>query len=302
MDTLDRQSRHYATVARAIAFIRTQARAQPTLADVAAAVHLSPQHLQRVFCAWAGISPKRFLQYLTKEYARTRLAAADDTLAVADAAGLSGAGRLHDLMVSCEAMTPAEIRAAARGIDIGHGISPTPFGDALVAWTARGVCHFAFRTGDDASLLAGLRALWPAAALQRDDVRARELMQQIFPHPPERGRVHLVLRGTNFQIKVWEALIRVEPGRMISYGQFARGLGMPRAPRAVGSAIAANTIGYLIPCHRVIREGGEIGGYRWGSERKSALLGHEAARRGLIDDPLRSPPPDLAATHGREHP
>lgn len=281
MDTLDEQSRHYATVARALAYIRAQARAQPALEDIAAAVHLNPQHLQRVFCAWAGISPKRFLQYLTKEYARARLAAADDTLAVADAAGLSGAGRLHDLMVSCEAMTPAEIRAAARGIDIGHGIAPTPFGDALVAWTARGVCHFAFRTGDDDALVAELRALWPAATLQRDDAHARELMRQIFPQPPERGRVHLVLRGTNFQIKVWEALIRVEPGRMISYGQFARRLGMPRAPRAVGSAIAANTIGYLIPCHRVIREGGESGGYRWGSERKLAMLGWEAARGGL---------------------
>ena len=280
MDTLDQQARHYATVARAIAFIRAHARAQPALEDVAAAVHLSPQHLQRVFSAWAGISPKRFLQYLTKEYARSRLAAAADTLTVADDAGLSGAGRLHDLLVNCEAMTPAEIRAAARGIDIGHGIAPTPFGDALVAWTARGVCHFAFGTGDEDAMRAELRALWPAATLHRDDAQALALMQRIFPRPPTRGSVHLVLRGTNFQIKVWEALIRIEPGRVLSYRQFARELGMPRAPRTVGSAIAANTIGYLIPCHRVIREGGEVGDYRWGSERKLALLGHEAAQQG----------------------
>ncbi len=278
MDTLDQQARHYATVARAIAFIRAHARAQPALEDVAAAVHLSPQHLQRVFSAWAGISPKRFLQYLTKEYARSRLAAAADTLTVADDAGLSGAGRLHDLLVNCEAMTPAEIRAAARGIDIGHGIAPTPFGDALVAWTARGVCHFAFGTGDEDAMRAELRALWPAATLHRDDAQALALMQRIFPRPPTRGSVHLVLRGTNFQIKVWEALIRIEPGRVLSYRQFARELGMPRAPRTVGSAIAANTIGYLIPCHRVIRAGGEIGDYRWGSARKLALLGREAAR------------------------
>ena len=241
-------------------------------------MHLSPQHLQRVFSAWAGISPKRFLQYLTKEYARSRLAAAADTLTVADDAGLSGAGRLHDLLVNCEAMTPAEIRAAARGIDIGHGIAPTPFGDALVAWTARGVCHFAFGTGDEDAMRAELRALWPAATLHRDDAQALALMQRIFPRPPTRGSVHLVLRGTNFQIKVWEALIRIEPGRVLSYRQFARELGMPRAPRTVGSAIAANTIGYLIPCHRVIRAGGEIGDYRWGSARKLALLGREAAR------------------------
>jgi AraC family transcriptional regulator of adaptative response/methylated-DNA-[protein]-cysteine methyltransferase len=149
-----------------------------------------------------------------------------------------------------------------------------------VAWTARGVCHFAFRSADDAAMLAELRSLWPAATLARDDARAHALMQQIFPRTPTRGSVHLVLRGTNFQIKVWEALIRIEPGRVLSYAQLARALGMPRAPRTVGSAIAANTIGYLIPCHRVIRAGGEVGDYRWGSERKLALLGHEAAQHG----------------------
>lgn len=282
MDRLDQQARHYATVARAIAFIRAQARAQPTLDDIAAAVHLSPQHLQRVFCAWAGISPKRFLQYLTKEYACTRLAAATDTLATADAAGLSGTGRLHDLMVSCEAMTPGEIQAAAHGVDIGHGIAPTPFGDALVAWTARGVCHFAFRSGDngDETMLAELRTRWPAAVLHRDDDGAPALMQRIFPHAPERGRVHLVLRGTNFQIKVWEALIRIPPGQLRSYRQLAATLGQHAGARAVGGALAANTIAYLIPCHRVIRAGGEVGDYRWGSERKLALLGREAARYG----------------------
>jgi AraC family transcriptional regulator of adaptative response/methylated-DNA-[protein]-cysteine methyltransferase len=273
-------ARHYATVARAIAFIRAHARSQPGLDEVAAAVHLSPMHLQRVFAEWAGISPKRFLQYLTKEYARQQLARSASVLDVTLGAGLGSPSRLHELMVSCEAMTPGEVKAAARGIDIGHGIAPTPFGDALVAWTARGVCHFAFCSTDDASLLAELRSLWPAATLERDDVQAHALMQRIFPRTPTRGSVHLVLRGTNFQIKVWEALIRIEPGRVLSYAQLARALGMPRASRAVGSALAANTIGYLIPCHRVIREGGEIGDYRWGSERKRALLGHEAARQG----------------------
>lgn len=273
-------SRHYAIVARAIAFIRSHAQGQPSLEEVAAAVHLSPAHLQRVFAAWAGISPKRFLQYLTKEYARQQLTDSANLLDVTLDAGLGSPSRLHELMVSCEAMTPGEIKAAARGIDIGHGLGPTPFGDALVAWTGRGVCHFAFRTGDEASLLAELRSLWPAATLQRDDVQAQQWMQRIFPTRPTRGRIHLVLRGTNFQIKVWEALIRIEPGRVLSYGQLARELGMPRAPRAVGSALAANTIGYLIPCHRVIRERGEVGDYRWGSARKLAMLGREAARHG----------------------
>ena len=271
-------ARHYAIVARAIAFIRAHARSQPALDEVAAAVHLSPTHLQRVFAEWAGISPKRFLQYLTKEYARQQLARSASLLDVTLAAGLGSPSRLHELMVSCEAMTPGEVKAPARGIDIGHGIAPTPFGEALVAWTARGVCHFAFRSADDAAMLAELRGLWPAATLMRDDAQAHALMLQIFPRTPTRGSVHLVLRGTNFQIKVWEALIRIAPGRVLSYTDLARALGMPDAPRTVGSAIAANTIGYLIPCHRVIRAGGDAGDYRWGSERKLALLGHEAAR------------------------
>lgn len=278
MSSAQTAARHYAIVARSIAFVRTHARSQPALDEIAAAVHLSPQHLQRVFAEWAGISPKRFLQYLTKEYARRQLADAADVLTVSAEAGLGSPSRLHALMVSCEAMTPGEIKAAARGIDIGFGFAPTPFGDALVAWTARGVCHFAFREGDDAAMLGGLRARWPAATLRHDDACGRVLMQRIFPGTPTRGSVHLVLRGTNFQIKVWEALMGIEPGRRLSYRQLADAIGMPRAARAVGGALAANTIGYLIPCHRVIRESGEVGDYRWGSERKLAMLGLEAAR------------------------
>jgi len=273
------ESRHYAIVARAISYIRTHARAQPSLEDIAAAVHLSPHHLQRLFADWAGISPKRFLQYLTKEHARRQLAASADVLSAAGEAGLSSTSRLHDLMVSCEAMTPGEIKSGGRGLAIGHGVGPSPFGDVLVAWTPRGVCHFAFRVDDEATMVAELAARWPAATLQRDDAQAQALLRQIFPRTPTRGTVHLVLRGTNFQIKVWEALIRTEPGHVVSYQQLARQLGQPGASRAVGSAIAANTIGFLIPCHRVIREGGEVGQYRWGSERKLALIGWEAGAR-----------------------
>ena len=272
-------SRHYAIVARAIAYIRTHARAQPSLDDVAAAVHLSPHHLQRLFADWAGISPKRFLQYLTKEHARRQLAASADVLSAAGDAGLSSTSRLHDLMVSCEAMTPGEIKSGGAGLAIGCGCGPSPFGDVLVAWTARGVCHFAFCVADEATMVAELAALWPAAKLRRDDRQAQALLRQIFPQTPTRGTVHLVLRGTNFQIKVWEALIRTEPGDVVSYQQLARQLGQPGASRAVGSAIAANTIGFLIPCHRVIREGGDVGQYRWGSERKLALIGWEAGAR-----------------------
>lgn len=272
----DLRFRHYATVARAIAFIRDHAQDQPSLEAVAEAVRLSPDHLQRVFSEWAGISPKRFLQFLTKEYA-LRLLASSDTLDAALSVGLSGTSRLHDLMVSCEAMTPGEIRAGGEGMTIGYGVAPSPFGMALVAWTGRGVCHFAFCTTNEAAMLAELTARWPSARFSRDSAQAAALLADIFPSTPTRGRVHLVLRGTNFQIKVWEALIRVAPGELVSYSHLARQAGSPRAARAVGSALAANTIGYLIPCHRVIRECGESGTYRWGDERKLALIGWEAA-------------------------
>lgn len=275
---LRERSRHYDVVARAIGFIRTHARRQPGLDEIAAAVHLSPHHLQRVFAEWAGISPKRFLQYLTKEYARARLRASGDTLSVALDAGLSGTGRLHDLMVGCEAMTPAEIRAGGLGIAVGHGFGPSPFGEALVAWTPRGVCHFAFRTADEPAMTAALASQWPRAQLARDDARAGRLLQEIFGGGPRRAPIPLHLRGTNFQIKVWEALIRVDIGELVSYRQLAAAAGAPQAQRAVGSALAANAIGYLIPCHRVIREGGDTGSYRWGAERKLVMLGWEAAQ------------------------
>lgn len=281
----DLRFRHYATVARAIAFIRDSAKEQPSLEAVAAAVRLSPAHLQRVFSEWAGISPKRFLQFLTKEYA-LRLLASSDTLDTALSVGLSGTSRLHDLMVSCEAMTPGEIRAGGASMSIGYGFAPSPFGLALVAWTGRGVCHFAFCTTNEAAMLAELTARWPYARLSRDSAQAAALLADIFPRTPTRGRVHLVLRGTNFQIKVWEALIRLAPGELVSYAHLARQAGAPRAARAVGSALAANTIGYLIPCHRVIRESGESGMYRWGPERKLALIGWEAAVAAVESKPV----------------
>lgn len=272
-------SRHYALVAKAIMFIRSHARAQPTLEDVAAAVHVSPYHLQRQFAEWAGISPKRFLQYLTKRHAREQLRQSIDNLSVAANAGLSSTSRLHDLMVSCEAMTPGEIKQGGRGLTIGFGFAPSPFGEALVAWTSRGVCHFAFSTTEHAAMRAELACEWPNALLMRDDARAGVLLREIFPESPTRGRVHLVLRGTNFQIKVWEALIHTEFGRLVSYRQLAHDIGSPGAQRAVGSALAANHIGYLIPCHRVIRESGDTGQYRWGPERKLAMLAWEAGQR-----------------------
>lgn len=271
-------ARQYALVARAIVYIRENARQQPGLEQIADATHVSPFHLQRLFAEWAGISPKRFLQYLTKEYAKQQLMLAHDILSVTENAGLSSTSRLHDLMVTCEAMTPGEIKAAGNGLEITYGFAFSPFGEVIVAWTQRGLCHFAFSMANHDAMQAELVAYWPAAKFSRNDLLAEHLLQEIFPTTPSRGKVHLVLRGTNFQIKVWEALIHTEFGRVISYQQLAEHAGCPRAQRAVGTALAANAIGFLIPCHRVIRESGDAGNYRWGAERKLALLAWEAAR------------------------
>ena len=270
-------ARQYALVAQAIRYLRAHAHQQPSLAEVAAAVHLSEHHLQRIFAAWAGISPKRFLQYLSKEHALAALRSEQGVLDAAQASGLSGPGRLHDLLVSCEAMTPGEIKSGGAGLVLGWGQAETPFGVALVGWTPRGICYLAFLNEDAAQRLQELRFAWPAAELRQDKAQAQHLMGQVFPATPQPGRLHLLLRGTNFQLKVWEALLRLPPGRRVSYTQLAALAGRPRAQRAVGRALAATTIAYLIPCHRVIRESGESGHYRWGDERKSAMLAWEAA-------------------------
>lgn len=268
---------HYDIVAASIRYLRTHARRQPGLAEVASAVGLSEFHLQRVFSEWAGISPKRFLQHLTKEYARSALLRSADVLGASLEAGLPSPGRLHDLMVSCEAMTPGEIRSGGAGLCIGFGEAPSPFGPMLIGWTERGICHLEFVPTDASTL----REEWPAATFHPNPVRAQELAAMIFSARPEAGQLHLLLRGTNFQIKVWEALLRIPAGQLRSYSQLSLMADAPRAQRAVGSALAANTIAYLIPCHRVIREGGEIGNYRWDSERKQALIAWEAAHADL---------------------
>ena len=271
MTQADVQARHYATVERAIGFIRQQVRGQPTLEQIAAAVQLSPFHLQRVFSEWAGLSPKRFLQYLTKEQARAALQRTGTVLAVADDLGLSSSSRLHDLMVTCEAMTPGEIQAGGAGLTIGHGVGPSPFGEVYLAWTPRGICHLAFVDQPLPRHELALREAWPHAALVRDDAQARRWLTHIFEPAHGREPIPLVLRGTNFQLKVWEALIRIRPGDVLSYGQVAQRIGQPRAQRAVGSALARNDIGYLIPCHRVIQESGALGQYRWRPDRKLAM-------------------------------
>ncbi len=270
--------RRYATVAKAIDYIRSHAKRQPSLAEVAAAVNLSEYHLQRVFSEWAGLSPKRFLQYLTKEHARRALRGSMDVLSTALESGLSGPGRLHDLMISCEAMSPGQLRAQGHGVQVRFGFANTPFGTALLGWTPHGVCHLAFCDADGDEEKQRFLAYWSAASLTQDDDGASRLVERIFPSEPTPGRLHLALQGTNFQIKVWEALLRIGSSQLVSYGRLARMAGVPKAQRAVGGALAANRIGFLIPCHRVIRESGDTGDYRWGISRKMAIQLWEAAR------------------------
>lgn len=270
--------KQYQIVASAIRYIREHAYQQPELNQIAQAVNLSEHHLQKIFSAWAGISPKRFLQYLTKEHAKQALLKSANTLDAALESGLSGSGRLHDLMISCEALTPGEIKNGGRGVQLHYGEAVTPFGSALLGWTTRGICYLAFIDQDRELRQQELFTQWPHASLHPDDNGAAQWISQIFPETPQPGKLHLLLRGTNFQIKVWEALLNTRNGQFISYSQLARFTGSPKAQRAIGSAVGANNIGFLIPCHRVIRESGESHNYRWGAERKQAIHAWEVAQ------------------------
>ncbi|MCX7031502.1 MAG: bifunctional helix-turn-helix domain-containing protein/methylated-DNA--[protein]-cysteine S-methyltransferase [Spirochaetes bacterium] len=271
----------YARVERAIRFLGEQAEHRPSLAEVARSAGLSPAHFQRLFTRWAGISPKRFLQFLAKEYAVEQLRRSVTVLDAAWDAGLSGPGRLHDLLVSAEAATPGEVASGGRGVSIAWGFHPTPFGECLLGITARGICHLSFvGAGGRAAALAGLRRRWPRATLREDHAIAARMVERMFAGTGG-GKLGLHLAGTNFQLKVWEALLRIPPGAATTYGDVARRIGRPGAARAVAGAVGANPVAWIIPCHRVLRSIGTLGGYRWGLERKQAMLGWEAARTPL---------------------
>jgi len=274
---LHHQSRDYARVEQAISYLEENYRDQPELETVAEAVGLSAAHFQRMFKRWAGISPKRFVQYLTLDHARRRLA---DSASVLDAtydSGLSGPGRLHDLFVTYEAMTPGDFKRDGDGVEIAYGVHPSPFGPCFIGETERGVCALGF--ADDAASptpLEDFKQRWRNADFREDRKLTGETAARIFAAAG--GRLALDLRGTNFQLKVWEALLRIPPGAVVSYDALAGALDKPGAARAVGGAVAANPVSYLIPCHRVIRKSGRFHNYYWGPERKRAMLAWEAAR------------------------
>lgn len=273
----------YDRIAKAIDYITAHAGAQPELDEIAAHVHLSPYHFQRLFSRWAGVTPKRFLQVLTLERAKSLLDGSDlPLLEVADAVGLSSSSRLYDHFVQLEGVTPAQYRRVGRGLSIRYGCAASPFGSMFIAATARGICALAFiEMGAERAPLERLRRDWPDAVLTEDDAEAARLAASLFDAPAEAARpLSLLARGTNFQINVWRALLEIAPGRLVSYADVAAALGKPKAARAVGAAVGANRIAFLIPCHRVIRESGGVGGYRWGLTRKHALHAWEAARYG----------------------
>lgn len=272
----------YSRIEKAIQFLGANFREQPTLGQVARSVNLSEHHFQRLFRHWAGISPKRFLQFLTVEYAKELLEESRSVLEVSLESGLSSPGRLHDLFVNVEAVTPGEFKTRGAGLNISYGFHPTPFGSCLLAVTERGICGLLFLAGRREAL-EDLKARWPGAALAENPELTAPRLGQIFPRSSSKGArpLSLYLRGTNFQIKVWEALLRIPAGSVVSYEDLAVHLGQPRAARAVGNAVGENPVAFLIPCHRVIRKMGVVGDYRWGAARKKAMLAWEAARREL---------------------
>ncbi len=282
-------SQDYETVEKAIHFIEENYDSRPSLVAVAASVNLSEFHFQKLFSRWVGISPKRFLQYLTKEYAKKLLDESKNLLDVTYDAGLSSPGRLHDLFIQCEAVTPGEYKSKGAGLEIAYGISPSPFGDCMIARTSRGICALKFvRSNTIKDLEDHLLSQWPKASLKMDHRAIKKLAGLVFPFNDQlpSAPLHLYVRGTNFQIKVWEALTKIPLGNTVTYEDIARHIGLPKATRAVGTAIGKNPIPFLIPCHRVIRKMGEFGNYGEGRDRKKALIGWEAAKKNqLIKNP-----------------
>ncbi|UYZ64366.1 methylated-DNA--[protein]-cysteine S-methyltransferase [Hymenobacter weizhouensis] len=275
----------YHRIAQAIAYIQANFQAQPDLEGMADQAHWSPFHFQRKFQEWAGVSPKKFLQYLSLDYAKALLRQEHSVAAAAYETGLSGAGRLHDLFVSLEAMTPGEYRQGGAALHIAYSFGESRFGRYLVASTAKGICKLTFSGDDDAAAVAELRREWPQAMLLPHAQPVHEQVARFFRHEfTAADRLHLHLKGTPFQVKVWEALLRIPEGCLTTYAGLATQAGHARAVRAAASAVGDNPVGYLIPCHRVIRQTGELGQYRWGSTRKVALIGWEAARvRGHLE-------------------
>lgn len=270
----------YNRIAQAIEYITDYVDQQPSLAEIAAHVHLSPFHFQRLFSRWTGVTPKRFLQILTLKHAKELLQNSDPLLAVSDKLGLSSSSRLYDHFIKLEAVTPGEFKAQGNGLNIEYGIHDTPFGNAFIAITSRGICRFAFpEDTDPVEELAALAKQWPAAIIKQHQQHTKTIVRAMFDPQKTLDRpLSLLVSGTNFQVSVWQALLQIPANNLASYSDIALAINNPKSVRAVGQAVGANPIAFLIPCHRVIRQSGHIGGYHWGTTRKHAIHAWEAAR------------------------
>ena len=269
----------YKRIEKAIIFLEKNAHRQPDLKEVARSVDLSEYHFQRLFRRWAGISPKRFLQVLTVERVKGLMRESGSLLDVTYQAGLSSAGRLHDLFVNLEAVSPGEFRKKGEDLTIRYGFHPSPFGECLIALTDRGITNLAFAGKDSrSSLINDLTRQLPFAHIIEDAVATRPFVRRIFDPSGPRSGINLFLQGTNFQVKIWKALLRIPRGFVMSYEDIADRIDKPKAVRAVASAVARNPVAFLIPCHRVIRKTGAVGDYHWGTARKKAILAWEAGK------------------------
>lgn len=275
---------NYTRIEKAIQYLEENFQRQPELDEVAEKVHLSPFHFQRIFSEWAGISPKRFLQFLTVDFLKEKLEQSKNILEAAAAAGLSSQSRVYDLFTTLEAVTPQEYKQKGAGIRIEYGIHETLFGSCLMGVTERGICWLSFIGTDEDSRheLEKMKAHWHNSVFHRDQNLTKEFIVKIFSSPRIAGRgeekLHVFVKGTNFQIKVWEALLRIPMGEVTTYQGIAQQIQSPKAMQAVGSAVGSNHIAYLIPCHRVIRKDGILGEYRWTSARKKSIIGWEMSK------------------------
>lgn len=273
----DQKQIDYERIETAIHFIRDNFKEQPPLEKIAKAVHVSPYHFQRMFSEWAGVSPKKFMQYISLGYAKDLLKNRMTLLDAAYEAGLSGASRLHDLFVTIDGMTPGEFKNGGANLIINYCFAESPFGKMIVASTTKGICHMFFEE-DERKALADLKVRFPNAKYHQITDKFQQDALFIFQKDwRQLDKIKLHLAGTPFQLKVWESLLKIPMGALSTYGDIAKDIGNPKSSRAVGTAIGSNPVAFLIPCHRVIQSGGKIGGYMWGPDKKTAIIGWEAA-------------------------
>lgn len=277
------QSMNYDRIAKAIEYIKNNFKSQPHLDEVAKNINLSPPHFQRLFTEWAGTSPKQFLQYISVEYAKRMLQNKKTTLfETTYKTGLSSTSRLHDLFIKIEGMTPADYKNGGKNLDINYSFEDSPFGKLIVASTAKGICHMAFHENEEDAIL-NLRRKFPNAAFHPKSDAMQQHALAIFQNDwTNLQQIKLHLKGTAFQLKVWESLLKIPMGQLSTYAALAETIGNPKASRAVGTAIGSNPVAFLIPCHRVIQSTGNIGGYMWGPTRKTAIIGWEGAHNGSL--------------------